>query len=64
MKYVNGKERLNIKNKIKNTSLSLGVLTVIGVFNSEDDSKTLSLTLEEPIVDVSMVMGCVERLGP
>ena len=39
MKYANGEERLKIKNKIKNTSLSLGVSTVIGVFNFEDDSE-------------------------
>ena len=39
MKYANGEERLKIKTKIKNTSLSLGVSTVIGVFNFEDDSE-------------------------
>ena len=38
MKYANGEERLKIKNKIKNISLSLGVSTVIGVFNCENDS--------------------------
>ena len=43
MKYANCEERLKIKNKIKNTSLSLGVSTVIGAFNSENDSEDSEL---------------------
>ena len=50
--------------KKKNTSLSpLSQLSLGANLTPKMTPKALSLTLEEPIVDVLMVMGCVERLG-
>ena len=64
-KYANGDvnmPKIKIKNKIPlfvlESQLSLGAH-----LTPKMTLKTLSLTLEEPIVDVSTVASCVERLG-